>query len=254
MNLSKNTICISILAATIFLFAGCNKIYDYIKHHPGGIEDGCRIKFISNQYSGTTYTLSFEYNQLGNPVHIKSVPVLEGYPNRRFIYDNKNRLILYNGYYQDTTLFEYRISFYYDKQNRVTHDTGYFIGGYWDGEIYAASKRATRYEYDQYGRISKTIAQELLYESQPYTTIYEYDARGNLKYPGDGADYDNQTSLRRTHPLWMFLDRDYSVNNYFKASAYNKKGLPVRTNLSQIGYNTFLWWPIQNAELTWECK
>lgn len=257
MNLSKNTICVSLMAATMLFFSGCNKIYDYIKHHPGGIEDGCRIKFISNQYLGTTYTLSFEYNQLGNPVHIKSVPVTTGMPNRRFIYDKKNRLIVYNGYYDDTTNFEYKIYFYYDKLNRVYYDTGYFIGGYdQEGNIYGFANRTTRYEYDQYGRISRTIAKEFPDNGwKPDTTNYEYDAKGNLQYPGVPQTYDNQTCLRRTHPLWMFLDRNYSFNNNFQAAEYNKKGLPVKTRLgNHIGYTTFLWFGIQQADLTWECK
>lgn len=254
MNLSGNTIRVSLMAATIFLFTGCNKLYDYIKHHPGGIEDDCRIKFISNQYYGTVYTMSFEYNSLGNPVHITSVPVSTGYPNRKFVYDQKNRLIQYHGYYDDSTNFEYRISFYYNKQNRVSHDTGYFLGGIKpDGTIYGASKRATQYEYDQYGRISRTIAKELLYEDDiPSIRNYEYDTKGNLRM--NGIVYDNKTSIQRTHPIWMFLDRNYSVNNGFTATVYNNKGLPLKTRIGKVGYNSFLWWPVQDADFTWECK
>lgn len=253
MNLSGNTIRVCSMAAILLLFAGCNKLYDYIKHHPGGIEDDCRIKTITHRYYGSTRTLTFEYNKLGNPVHISNDDWGTGNPNHRFVYDKKNRLILYNGYYGDTTNFEYRINYYYDKQDRVTHDSSWFLGYYNpDGSIFSFSQYVTTYKYDQYGRISRTIQRDLLYHYPPDTTLYNYDGKGNLI--DQFAEYDNQTSFLRTHPLWMFLNRNYSVNNNFKAAGYNKKGLPLKTSYPHTRYFDFLWFVIPDADFTWECK
>jgi len=33
--------------------------------------------------------------------------------------------------------------------------------------------------------------------------------------------------MHRTHPIWQFIDRDFSINNPFQAVAYNSHGLPV---------------------------
>ena len=41
-----------------------------------------------------------------------------------------------------------------------------------------------------------------------------------------GAVYDTKISIYRTSNVWMFLNRNYSVNNIRRATAYNGKGLP----------------------------
>jgi hypothetical protein len=54
---------------------------------------------------------------------------------------------------------------------------------------------------------------------------YVYDANGNLV---NGAVYDNKLNINRTNAVWMFITRDYSVNNPFTASQYNQNSLPLR--------------------------
>jgi len=54
---------------------------------------------------------------------------------------------------------------------------------------------------------------------------YSYNADGNLA----GHDYDDKINYHRTNRVWMFIDRDYSVNNPVIATyEYNDFGLPTR--------------------------
>ena len=57
------------------------------------------------------------------------------------------------------------------------------------------------------------------------TSLYEYDKRGNLVIAD--ATYDKKTSIYRTHAIWMFLNRNYSLNNPVVATSYNANGLPL---------------------------
>lgn len=63
-----------------------------------------------------------------------------------------------------------------------------------------------------YGSFSGTYAHDLV-----------YDASGNPT----GRTYDNKLNMNRTNSVWMFITRDYSVNNPFTAKQYNDKELPV---------------------------
>ncbi|MBL7696845.1 MAG: hypothetical protein JNK79_01755, partial [Chitinophagaceae bacterium] len=67
---------------------------------------------------------------------------------------------------------------------------------------------------------------------------YNYDSRGNLIQPDtDGVgnlEYDNKPGMLRTHPVLMFIQRNYSVNNPKGATSYNQAGLP------DTWYGTFL--------------
>jgi hypothetical protein len=44
---------------------------------------------------------------------------------------------------------------------------------------------------------------------------------------GDEYTYDNKVNFRRTKQDWMFLHRNYSLNNLQGATDYNEHGLPV---------------------------
>lgn len=77
-------------------------------------------------------------------------------------------------------------------------------------------------EYDRYGRIIHQFDPTGTYTFLDQT--YSYDAAGNLI---NGATYDRKLNFRRTNWVWMFIDRDFSVNNPFKAYSYNNGGLPI---------------------------
>jgi len=52
---------------------------------------------------------------------------------------------------------------------------------------------------------------------------FTYDAAGNRA----AVVHDNKLNLNRTSKVWMFLTRDYSVNNAFVANRYNLNNLPT---------------------------
>ncbi len=84
---------------------------------------------------------------------------------------------------------------------------------------------------------SRTIQDDLIYHYPSDTIYYKYDAKGNLI--DEGAEYDNNTSYLRTHPLWMFLNRNYSVNNNFRATGYNGNGMPLKIRYPPTTYLKF---------------
>lgn len=101
-------ILISVIA--LFTFSGCKKIWDYVKDHPGGIADNCRVEQLTYKFQfewGKTFydTSSIAYNASGNPVSMKYAvsrnpemyEALRGWavPDRLLKYDDKNRLVVY---------------------------------------------------------------------------------------------------------------------------------------------------------------
>jgi hypothetical protein len=87
------------------------------------------------------------------------------------------------------------------------------------------------------------------YPTQIYQ--FEYDGNGNLVTPG--VVYDNKINFHRTNKIWMFLDRDYSINNPFAAETYNSNHLPVKLVTDKT--SDFLWISyIAETTLTYSCK
>jgi len=78
---------------------------------------------------------------------------------------------------------------------------------------------------------------------------YVYDAKGNLS----GRVYDNRTNMNQTHAVWMFVNRDYSVNNPFVADTYNSEDLPTIINLPAEGGARFLQF-FRQATISYQCQ
>ena len=87
---------------------------------------------------------------------------------------------------------------------------------YWDINIHYFS-------YDNQDRVIKDSFSSQNFGYHGVFAQYSYDADGNKV----GGVYDHKINIHRTNKVWMFLDRDYSVNNPFTASEYNKFDLPV---------------------------
>ncbi|HEY6956635.1 MAG TPA: hypothetical protein VI385_15395, partial [Flavisolibacter sp.] len=108
----------------------------------------------------------------------------------------------------------------------------------------------TFYTYDKEGRI---IKDSTLWHGGYSTVInhYSYDVNGNL----EGNQYDQNLNPHRTNKIWMFLDRDYSVNNPFVADSYNAHKLPTKLNLDpKTSYFKLLTDYFHNAEIIYGCK
>lgn len=200
----------------VILCAACHK-FD-IKYRDAAKR--CRIlSYAGKSFDDKIIHRVFHYNEFGNPTFIE-YPETEGgtgTPNFYFTYNDKQQLVNYIGWSEHY--------FTYNAAGQVSIDS--LIGNYAGQD----SRFEERYSYDVYGRVSKVVS-KFYYDRDGSpdvgtvtTTNYSYDMHGNLITPG--ATYDRKTSIYRTHPLWMFLNRNYSINNAIPASGYNEFGLPT---------------------------
>ncbi len=216
--------CIGI--ATIFLLPSCVKPpRDFDPRDADNVYTGCRIKQISTVGQYASFTRLFAYNGNNDPVSVygPAGPGLgsTGAPALTFTYDGKHRLIEYagpygNGYYE----FLHRYTWQADK---IVVDSEYNFGPV-NGPL--PLQAAYRYlRYDKYDRVSQDSIVYIGFNLPPTVNNYNYDADGNQV--GPSKQYDNKLNPHRLNRVWMFIDRDYSVNNPIAASAYNSAGLPL---------------------------
>lgn len=226
---SKYTIAVLLLLGT-----GCQKIYDYV-HLPqnGGTSfSSCRIQTMDAIWSQDTLHYQFNYNQLGDPVSIINSQPGTGNPNYFFTYDRQNRLRENIGRYANDG-YEVWHRYGYNALNQIVTDTSFTFGMVGsDGkpkEQGAVLHAFATYRYDAQNRISEVKDSMFTYGSFVGTDLnsYTYDVNGNLNSAYSGA-YDNKLNILRTHKVWMFIARNYSVNNRFTAESYNDQGLPLR--------------------------
>lgn len=203
----------------------------------------CKLRRIVHEHggiAGRNVSGLFTYNAAGNPY---SLTYTEGNlaawnPNYYFFYDNKNRLreLRSGPSPTDTTPNTERHKYGYDINDRIVVDTllNRFFGYQDDNGTYIYPEiiwSISQITYDAEGRIIKESAyypnsNEL---RQP---TYTYDNRGNVAVKGwKSSWYDNKVSFLRTHPIFMFLMRNYSKNNAYNESGtgrkYNSRGLPL---------------------------
>ena len=235
------------------LFAGCNKIestaalntnvtvpcqVQYMVFPPLTFEELSRVRArivmqlgpeapvpASVSASGND-SVFFTYNSLGNPVSI--IHQTNFGDNLFFKYDKANRLTdfiaMYGGSAQGGDEWH---KYTYDPHNttRVIADTTYieFQSESWTIISYEFTQLTT-FKYDAQNRISQTTE---TVEGDTTVTAYNYDSHGNLE--ASGAVYDNKINVHRTNKLWMFLDKNYSVNNPIDNGTYtyDQGNLPV---------------------------
>ncbi|NML23649.1 hypothetical protein HHL16_22405 [Pseudoflavitalea sp. G-6-1-2] len=255
---------ISLLFALPLLLAlqGCNKIWDIIKNSPDGVYSKCRIREITD--IGEPKKLSFFYNKYGNPDSIVSSNVSTGYQSLLFRYDNKQRMIESQYYPENPRSFIYWSKYYYDNKGRIAKDTSHLWGSIVNGQpTWHWGDYFHSYEYDNKDRIIKiTRYWRAAGSTEPpaFSDVqnFAYNEDGNLTR--SGVVYDNKLSMFRTHKIWMFMARDYSINNPFTATGYNDKGLPTRIKAQGDVYNvpsSFLNFhgnKITDATVVWDCK
>jgi hypothetical protein len=194
----------------------------------------CAItKIIANNFVFPGRVYLFEYNDKGDPVKVTPSAVGTGSPVLHFVYDKKGRLLEFYGLYSNGH-FEFWNIYQYDKKDVVVSDTSYGFGTYEStptGDHVTSIPdphflSLTSYEYDAQGRVSRTTGVLPVDLSLgPFVREFHYDAAGNLQ--SFGALYDNRMNLRRTNAVWMFVDRNYSINNERPADNYNGAGLPT---------------------------
>lgn len=218
---------------TLALLAGCQKIAWYRHNGKGDTDDKtCRIMKITapaGPRGPIPVHYVFSYNKLGDPVSIVNDQVSTGNPNLFFVYDKYNRLSQLIRPYEGGS-YETWERYGYDNRGRIVRDTTFGFG-----QMSATGPLETDYFgysdifYDALGRISQMRdsifrGNQFLYAAN---TEFAYNDSSNRVKPDFRQTYDNKLNLHRTNKIWMFICRDYSVNNPFTASAYNEHGLPL---------------------------
>jgi hypothetical protein len=223
---------IFLFAFIILVFDGCKK-NDF--HDPA---QKCRIVETSDRV--------ITYDEWGNPkfATYKEDPGATGHPTFYFLYNSKHQLIEYGGGNQHILTL--------NAEGRAIKDTLIMNYAGQDDRI------AYQIFYDYFGRISKMIGEyyhsggeDLPLPHDKTVAEFKYDKRGNLIVPGYDINgnqiirkYDHHTSIYRTHPVFMFIHADYSVNNLvpeFSTYNYNSSGLPDKFEgsfLSGSGFET----------------
>ncbi|WEK34712.1 MAG: hypothetical protein P0Y53_19675 [Candidatus Pseudobacter hemicellulosilyticus] len=263
----------SALLAGLLLF-GCSK-HDIFPGQTDKVDKLCDVTSVSYVYypGEPVNTGRFYYNKLGDPIRVTFSASGTGRPDFYFWYDNKNRLTDFLGaYVSDGIIFGYEFwRRYIYQQNRCVGDTSYLFGWAVNGvpsRDEAIYYRVSKYTYDQYERIIKVESADHREGDPVYelTTHYSYNQQGNLTatttyFMGnissryEYTNYDNKVSIHRTHRLWPFLDRNYSLNNPFRADSYNKNDLPLKTSVPAGQPVGFLYGiTLNEASFTYNCK
>jgi hypothetical protein len=226
--------------------------HDFDPRDGKNVYNGCRVKQINNLpgIEGDSLTWQFVYNSNNDPVSVSNNSVGTGKPNLIFKYDRKYRLIEYSGIYTNGQYeFVHRYGY---SQNRIVTDTQYVFGTYGNLTDYYG-KRYKYLSYDNLNRIVKDS--EVFVFPGPMLNIinYSYNANGNLI---NGKTYDNKLNPHRTNKVWMFIDRDYSVNNPAVATTYNSVGLPLTYNPGAFIYAfTFAYiFYYGSTQIIYDCK
>jgi hypothetical protein len=220
--------------------------------HADYVFDGCRIRqTVRHPESAWPYVQRFEYDKDNNPVSVTSDQPGTGYPNLYFKYDKKGNLIEYVGLYSGGNSFEFLHRYGYS-DNRIVADTVYIFGQYPNPTSYY-TKRVLHLKYDKFNRVIKDSVVYASANAYDQDIAYNYDNNGNLIR--SGTTYDDKVSPQRTNKVWMFADRNYSVNNMVAANSYNSSGLPLTFSGNQfqtlaIFANTYFY---GSAEITYDC-
>lgn len=206
--------------------------YDCDAPTPANEFVNCKLRTITHENGGVkewTTTGTFVYHPDGLPASLThGSQTGTGNPNYYFFYDSKRRLREFRVGYSPTDPVEAVFSRYgYNSNNQIVQDTFFNASGYSpEGEVLFAPRFISTITYDAKGRITGEVVKESNGNSS--TRSYQYDSRGNLVVPGwSSTSYDNKVSIFRSHPLFQFIHRNYSVNNAAVQPQYNSKGLPL---------------------------
>ncbi|MEO6314611.1 MAG: hypothetical protein ABIU63_17605 [Chitinophagaceae bacterium] len=251
--MNKQTLHVPALITGIcfFLFSSCYKPpKDFDARDAENVYNGCRINQISTAGVYSSFTRKFSYNGYNDPVSVTGPLGLvnggTGNPDLVFKYDNKNRLIEFAGLYANGG-YEYLHHYKYE-QNRIIIDTVSYFGTYG-----GALPPDVAYSYLRYDNLNRVVQDSFVStrgHSAPLVINYGYDGAGNRV---NGGVYDSKLNPHRTNRIWMFIDRDYSVNNpfFFTAGTYNNSGLPLHVDLNA----SFLWSYYNGpTDISYDCK
>lgn len=262
----------------ILQLSGCHKWIDIddLLRNPDKVPKLCRIQQINSFTSwGDTQIAKFHYNHWEDPTWVEFDETATGRPDFLFKYDNRRRLTDYFGGYRSEGVhhgYEFWYHYVYDG-NRIVADTlrsfGQIVNGNPLPPAFGAPPTVNTYEYDHKGRVIKMVSKFLPPSTIPVSSeIYTYNAQGNLSsvkfYTNDVLQhergfnyYDNKINIHRANKIYMFIDRNYSVNNPANAVDYNRYGLPLGFNVThnppvkhELMYQLYL----NNSVIQYKCK
>ena len=239
--LIPKTVVSTAVVASFLLASGCVKNLPVFKKLAKDGQTDCKACSILQVTSYNSETLgvdsatyTFTYNAAGDPVIMRTSHVNTGNPNAVFRYDRRGQLVELVEPYENQA-YESWYKFVYNDRGQIIRDTQRIFGQYidsvpipWVAEGYILHQ----FTYDAFNRIvvedlsSYTPAGGF---SGGFDNTYEYDSNGDLIQ--QGVQYDSHLSLLRTNKIWMFLARNYSINNGFTATAYNAHDLPLTFQL-----------------------
>jgi hypothetical protein len=243
------------LTAAIFIISivGCEKSETKVFRDNQSNVKKCQVnQIIYSTCCGIKETMVFAYNSFGDPVTVTQLPRPNtGAPNYVFVYDKKRRLTEMLGLYSggNSGLFYHKYFYANPGNSNIVVDSNYIFPVFQNGTLIQYYRASASYlTYDKAGRIIKDSTK---YQDEPRPRIdnYVYDANGNLS----GRSYDDHTNINQTHAIWMFVNRDYSVNNPFVADTYNSEGLPTMINLPVEGGAKFLQF-FRQATISYACQ
>ncbi|MGZ3888682.1 MAG: hypothetical protein ACXVBR_04975 [Flavisolibacter sp.] len=216
--------------------------------------DKWRIKRITQYQPWSTVPVrigEFVYNKQDDPVSI-TFNELDSDPaqtNWIFKYNQKHQLTeAMMSYVQSYLRWQ---KFEYDKKGVIYRDSTYIFVFLINGvpQLDRAYRSQNDYFYDSLGRVVRVENHQQ--DMSTHAFNYAYDANGNLVRPG--VLYDDRVNPQRTNEVFMFVARDYSMNNTLTAQSYNEGGLPL--SFRQEGRSaTFLSTILNNADIEYERK
>jgi hypothetical protein len=174
-----------------------------------------------------------------------------------FRYDAHDRLTDYIGVYSaGNGGYEFWHHFVHDNKGRIVRDTTFTFGRMAGGNpVRGFVERVTTYKYDTQNRI---IEEDGLspFSGNTYQYLYVYNSQGNLER--DYGHYDDKINIHRTHPIWQFIDRDFSQNNFIPgfltAITYNAYGLPVQFDTDPKAFSAiFIYINYNHLEVAYQC-
>jgi hypothetical protein len=213
-------LCMPLIGICMVLTISCSKVpRDFDPRDGNNVYCGCRVKSINE--------LPFAYNQNNDPISLlRAGQAGTGNPSFYFKYDKKGRLIEYISLFSETDYGFRHLYAYNGNADRIVTDTLYFMGSTEFTNVWAS--RSIYYPaYDNLNRVVKDSIVTTQFNSGAIVSSvvsYPYNITGNLD---NGYVYDNKLNPHRTNKVWMFVDRNYSVNNPVAASTYNHAGLPL---------------------------
>lgn len=214
---------------SIILLSSCQKLMDFF---PTQSPAGYRIKSITyGTNSGGTSTATFYYNKWNNPDSVIFTNVGTGQPNFLFFYNKKKEIREIKESYRNGN-YEMWHRLGLNNKGQIIVDTIYVFGNLNEDPEPANFyyKRIERLEYDSYGRIIKITSESVVPVYPSSTNTFTYGTDGNLIVPFSMPVYDNYRNPMTLHPLWQFIEKNYSLNNPMAAVSYNSYRLPLQFN------------------------